>query len=65
MVCEGNEEDIRMLRLLGNIDNEKRQLQLKLDFPHKIQQMHNTWIRLDRQILQKGKIAAERPKLSS
>ena len=27
MVCEGNDEDIKMLRLLGNIDNEKRQLQ--------------------------------------
>ena len=58
MVCAGTDEDLKMLLLLGNIDNEKRQLQLKLDFPHKIQQMHNTWMRLDRQILQKGKIAA-------
>ena len=51
MLCEGNEDDIKMLRLLGNIDNEKRQLQLKLDFPAKIQQMHNAWMAYERTIL--------------
>ena len=58
MACEGNEEDIKMLRLLGNIDNEKRQLQLKLDFPYKIQQVHQAWIGFDTQIQQGGKLGA-------
>jgi hypothetical protein len=57
MICEGNDEDIKMLRLLGNIDNEKRQLQLKLDFPYKIKQMHEAWIGFDTQILKGGKNA--------
>ena len=58
MVCAGTDEDLKMLLLLGNIDNEKRELHKKMDFPHKIQQMHNTWMRFDRQILQKGKVEA-------
>ena len=57
MVCEGNEEDIKMLVLLGNIDNEKRQLQLKLDFPYKIKQMHEAWMGFDTMILKEGKNA--------
>ena len=57
MICEGNDEDIKMLRLLGNIDNEKRQLQLKLDFPYKIKQMHEAWMGFDTQILKGGKQA--------
>ena len=57
MLCEGNAEDIAMLTLLGNIDNEKRMLHKRLDFPAKIQQMHNAWIPLDREILQGGKAA--------
>ena len=57
MVCEGNEEDIKMLVLLGNIDNEKRQLQLKLDFPYKIKQMHEAWMGFDTMILKGGKSA--------
>ena len=57
MLCEGNDEDIRMLRLLGNIDNEKRQLQLKLDFPYKIKQMHEAWMGFDSLILKGGKNA--------
>ena len=36
MLCEGNDEDIAMLTLLGNIDNAKREMQLKLDFPAKL-----------------------------
>ena len=57
MLCEGNKEDIEMLTLLGNIDNEKRMLHKRLDFPAKIMQMHNAWIPLDREILQGGKFA--------
>jgi len=57
MLCEGNAGDIAMLTLLGNIDNEKRMLHKRLDFPAKIQQMHNAWIPLDREILQGGKAA--------
>ena len=51
MLCEGNEEDIAMLTLLGNIDNAKRQLQLKLDFPAKLLQIHTAWMAFDKQIL--------------
>ena len=47
-----------MLRLLGNIDNEKRQLQLKLDFPYKIKQMHEAWMGFDTTILKGGKNAS-------
>ena len=58
MLCEGNYDDIMMLRLLGNIDNEKRQLQLKLDFPYKIKQMHEAWMGFDTTILKGGKNAS-------
>ncbi len=32
-----------MLRLLGNIDNAKRLIQLELDFPAKVQPIHVVW----------------------
>ena len=51
MLCEGNDEDIKMLTLLGNIDNAKRQLQLKLNFPAKLLQIHTAWMAFDKQIL--------------
>ena len=57
MICAGNDEAIKMLRLLGNIDNEKRQLQLKLDFLYKIKQMHEAWMGFDSMIGKGGKIA--------
>ena len=58
MLCGGTSEDIKMLVLLGNIDNEKRQLQLKLNFPYKIMQMHKAWMAFDTQALQGPKQAS-------
>jgi hypothetical protein len=58
MVCEGDAEDIKMLNLLGNIDNAKRQLQLKLDFPNKLLQIHNAWMIFDRTIMTGSKLEA-------
>ena len=55
MLCEGNAEDIKMLTLLGNIDNAKRQLQLRLDFPAKLQQIHTAWMAFDKTILKGDK----------
>ena len=46
-LCEGTPEDLRMLRLFGNIDNAKRELQRKLDFPSKVLQMHRAAIQFD------------------
>ena len=51
MLCEGNDVDIAMLTLLGNIDNAKREMQLKLDFPAKLLQIHTAWMAFDKQIL--------------
>ena len=64
MLCEGNAEDIKMLTLLGNIDNAKRQLQLKLDFPAKLLQIHTAWMAFDKQILHGDKKQAAAAKLA-
>ena len=48
-----------MLRLLGNIDNAKRLIQLELDFPAKVQQIRVAWMAFDRKISRGGKHAAE------
>jgi hypothetical protein len=64
MLCEGNDVDIAMLTLLGNIDNAKREMQLKLDFPAKLLQIHTAWMAFDKQILHGDKKQAAAAKLA-
>ena len=46
-LCKGAPEDIRLLRVFGNIGNAKRELQPKMDFPGKVLQMHRAAVQFD------------------